>query len=370
MFISHANSGDQVKTAYIISNVYVDVTAKTASAARRKALAEGEKAAFKLLLKRLTRRIDHKRLPEMAGDKISGYVRDFSVSNEKNSQVRYLANLTYRFKPHAIRQFLRDSEIPFAETLSKSVLLLPVYQVAGAVALWDNPNPWRKAWEDRFKGEGVPKTKQSAKLVPMIFGNGDLTDIAMISAELAFKGDVQRLSAIAKRYGVAATLVVFGSLSSDMRGQPMLEVNISGGGTRNFKAFSTKIKANKGEGVDALLDRSVSEINSLIEDKWKHNNLLEFGRVGVVAVTLPINELIEWVDAKRRLTNVAVIETSELVLISRTEVRLNIHFIGGTKQLKLALDQVGILLEEQDGSWMMLLQPNVDSSLTKSVTMK
>ena len=52
----------------------------------------------------------------------------------------------------------------------------------------------------------------------MVFGNGDLADIATISAELAVKGDMQSLLAIAKKYQVAASLVVLANLRSTPQG--------------------------------------------------------------------------------------------------------------------------------------------------------
>ena len=91
------------KGVFTVANIHVDVTAKTASAARKKALEKGEKQAFNLLSKRLTMRIDHNRLPVLDPEQVSTYVKDFNVTNEKNSEVRYLANLTYRFKPNDIR---------------------------------------------------------------------------------------------------------------------------------------------------------------------------------------------------------------------------------------------------------------------------
>jgi hypothetical protein len=363
---------DQAQDVFTIANIQVDVTAKTAAAARKTALAAGEKEAFNALLKRLTLRIDHQRLPILDAKEISSYVQDFGVSNEKNSPVRYLADLTYRFKPRDIRLLLRDSDIQFAETLSKSMLVLPVYQVAGAVALWDDPNPWREAWADRSKTfQETKNSTEVAGLVPMLFGNGDLKDIATISAELVVKGDEQRLAAIAKRYGVATTLVVLGTLSTTNRGKPVLKVSISRyGKNENRKAFATDIVSLDGEGVDGLLKRSAVEISARIEDQWKANNLLEFERVGVMAVALPINSLGEWVDAKRRLAKVAVIENAELVLLSRTEIRLNIHFIGEAEQLKLALAQADMVLTEVDGSWIVKLQPQVKSGLKKRVKKK
>ena len=348
---------------FTVANIQVDVTAKTASAARKQALANGEKRSFELLLKRLTMRIDHQRLPVLEAKEISGYIQDFGVADEKNSAVRYLAKLTYRFKPRDIRFLLRDSDVQFAETRSKPILVLPVYQVAGAVSLWDDPNPWRQAWLQKSQAS------KAAGLVPMIYGNGDLKDIAIISAELAVKGDEQRLAAIAKRYNVATTLVVLGTLGSTNKGRPVLKVNILRyGKNENRQAFSTEMVAGEGEGVDALLSRAAIEISSRIEDQWKANNLLEFERLGVIAVALPIKSLPEWVDAKRRLSRVAVIENAELVLLSRTEVRLNIHFLGEAEQLKLALAQADMVLTEEEGSWIVKLQPQEKSNARKNVT--
>ena len=48
-----------------VAGVAVDVTADTAAQARERAIAEGERAAFRRLLERLTLRSDHSRLPEL-----------------------------------------------------------------------------------------------------------------------------------------------------------------------------------------------------------------------------------------------------------------------------------------------------------------
>ena len=361
-------AGAQTLDVFTVANIPVDVTAKTAAAARKQALADGEKCAFELLLKRLTTRIDHQRLPVLEAKEISSYVQDFGVANEKNSLVRYLANLTYRFKPRDIRFLLRDSDIPFAETRSKPILVLPVYQVAGAVSLWDDPNPWWQAWANRSKDTKSAKIVKIDGLMPMILASGDLTDISIIGAELAVKGDEQRLAAIAKRYRVATTMVALATLSSTSRGKPVLKISIFRyGENESRQAFSTEITAQQGEGIDALLNRAAVEIRARIEDQWKADNLLEFERADVVAVTLPITGLKHWVDAKRRLARVAVIENTELVLLSRNEVRLNIHYIGEAEQLKLALAQADMVLTKDEGNWIVKLQPPVKSGKMKRV---
>jgi len=357
---------DLSQDVFSVANIYVDVTDKTASAARKKALAIGERKAFDMLLKRLTLRIDYHRLPDLDAEKISTFIQDFGVTEEKNSEIRYLANLTYRFKPNVIRDLLRDSEVQFAETISKPILVLPVYQLAGAAYLWDNPNPWRDSWLSKF---GILKSKKKGQmvgLVPMLFGNGDLNDIATISAELAVKGDIKSLAAIARKYDVAKTLVAIAILKITARGTPVIEIQISRYDENSGKRlFTIQTKAREKEDVNALLKRTAMEVINRVEELWKVDNLLKFERVGVIAVTLPIDNLIEWVEAKRRLMKIAVIENIELVIFSRKEVRFNVHFIGDAEQLQLALAQLDMDLNEKESGWILGLQAITRSDVKK-----
>jgi len=357
---------DLSQDVFSVANIYVDVTDKTASSARKKALAIGERKAFDMLLKRLTLRIDYHRLPDLDAEKISTFIQDFGVTEEKNSEIRYLANLTYRFKPNVIRDLLRDSEVQFAETISKPILVLPVYQLAGAAYLWDNPNPWRDSWLSKL---GILKSKMKAQmvgLVPMLFGNGDLNDIATISAELAVKGDIKSLAAIARKYDVAKTLVAIAILKITARGTPVIEIQISRYDENSGKRlFTIQTKARENEDVNALLKRATMEVINRVEELWKVDNLLKFERVGVIAVTLPIDNLIEWVEAKRRLMKIAVIENIELVIFSRKEVRFNVHFIGDAEQLQLALAQLDMDLNEKESGWILGLQAITRSDVKK-----
>jgi hypothetical protein len=153
-------------------------------------------------------------------------------------------------------------------------------------------------------------------------------------------------------------------------GSLLFKVSISRyGKNESRQPFLTEIKGAEGEGVDSLLIRSAVEIKALIEDQWKAENLLKFESASVLAVALPINNLDEWVEAKRRLAKVAVIENAELVLLSRTKVWLNVHFIGEIEQLKLALAQVDMLLNKE-GGWLVKLQKHEKFGVKKSADTK
>jgi hypothetical protein len=346
------------QNVFEVSNVAVDVTAKAAAEARKQALVDGKTRAFNLLLKRLTLRIDHQILPKILANEIDAYINDFSVSNEKTSPVRYLAQLTFRFKSAAIRDFLNENGFSFAETVSKPVLVLPVFQTAGALILWDDPNPWREAWAKRYKKHG---------LVPTILPLGDLTDIAAIGAEQTMDGDLQRLNAIAQRYSAGDTLVVFGVLRVEAaKARRILEVYINRYG-RKFQEQTDVLTfaQEKNETLDDLLSRAVNEIALVVEDNWKRENLMQYSNFGIIPVILSISELKEWIQIRSRLNQVAVIRRAEIVLISKDEVRLNIHFFGDTGQLVLALEQADLKLFNENGIWVL-----ASESLSNSVVNK
>jgi hypothetical protein len=349
--IPGANAADSIFT---VADVAVDVTAKAAAKARVKAHAEGQKRAFERLLNRLTLATDRDRVPALDSAGVAELVASFEVEQEKTSSVRYLATLTVRFKPNAVRSFLRGYGIGFAETRSKPLLVLPVYELAGARALWDEPNPWRKAWLELPPSDG---------LVPMIHPKGDLRDIAMIGAEQAVAGDDGRLRAIAARYGAADVLIVLARIQAPVYtpgtplGPPTIQVTVRRLGTVLIEQtrIETFTPAND-ETMEDALRRAAKLVAAEVADGWKRSNRLRFDTGNVLMVTAPIRSLADWLEIQRRLAGVAFIRTSDLIYLSRHAARLRLHFIGDANQLAVALAQSDLGLDRGPVSWFLRLR--------------
>ncbi|MCW8836024.1 MAG: DUF2066 domain-containing protein [Rhodospirillales bacterium] len=329
---------------YEVRDVTVDVTAETAAKARELALAQGESAALEKLLERLTMRFDRERLPKPTRQELASLVRDFDVAEEKTSAVRYLARLNYRFKEDDVRALLRDHGVPFAETESKPVLILSVFERAGAVSMWDDPNPWRDTWKTMPPRVG---------LVPFVMPLGDLADIATIGHTQALEGDIQSLGAIAKRYGAADAVVAYAIMKHDpVRNGVLVEVFVTRYGTvQQEQTLVMTFFSRAGESEADMLRRAATEITAQVEDHWKRDNLLQFGNPAVLAARIPVQGLADWIEIRRRLGSVAVITRVDLVSLSRSEVQANLHFLGGVEQLSLALEQIDLSVNEEMGSW-------------------
>jgi hypothetical protein len=322
--------------AFTVRNVSVDRTAVSAAAAREAALLDGQRAAFRRLLERLVPQANYGRLPALSDARISDLVQNYEVQSERTSAVRYIATLTYRFKPDDVRTLLRNAGLPFAETYAKPFLVLPVLREEGVDLLWDQPNPWRDAWGRLPPVDG---------LAPLVLPKGDLADINMINAAQAHSGDDQRLTAIARRYGVSGVYVAEAELETVAGAPATLHVSLIGyGGASGEQTIVGSYTANPGEDPDAFLQRTAMAVTNEIEERWKGGQLLQFDHEARVTVVVNYDDISQWVGIRRRLADLALIRRTDLVSLTRRQAIVDIVYIGDDSQLRLALAQRDLAL--------------------------
>jgi hypothetical protein len=363
--IAFSDSSLAAKNVYTIAESKVDMTAKTAALARDKALFAGQAKAMQRLLARIALNEDISRLPKVNPALLADLVRDFEVIDEKTSKVRYLATLKVRFKSDAVRGLLRGYGIGFAETRSKPVLVLPIYEVSGAYSLWDNPNPWRASFLAQPSSDG---------LVPLIHPKGDLRDISLIGAEQAVRGNDKQLSAIAKRYGAVDVLVVIvrqhvgtpkSGLKADAKSEGAenkitkkpatahrLQVTMSRVGTTRLE--QTRLMSFDlvpGEPIEEGLKRAARAVVVQVEEGWKRANRLRFDTGTELTAEVPITSLADWLDIKKRLKQVAFVRRSDLIYISKKTARIRLNFLGDEDQLTVALSQSDLNLSRGPIYW-------------------
>ena len=329
---------------YTIRGVAVDATARTASLARRQALADGHSQAFNRLMARFVPRDRLAEVPPQSPGAIAALVGNFEVEEEKSSSVRYLARLTFRFNRRAVRAVLRTAGLPFAESGSRPLLVLPVFRSAGLNLLWDKPNPWLAAWSAMPLSEG---------LVPLVVPSGDLVDVAAISAEQALEGAAPRLSEIAGRYKAAGVMVAVATLGRDPSDDsPVLQVALIRHGAG--EPAPAEIKNFRGAPETSTADMMAAAARATeegIQEEWKRENLLRFDRQNELTVIVPLRKLTDWVRTERALRRVSVVQSSTLVSLSRRRATVRLRYLGEQSRLKLALARRDLHLEEGAADW-------------------
>lgn len=335
----HAQSDE----LFTISDIAVDKQADTAAKARELALAEGYDEAFRRLLERLVPQDKMNLVPKLETKALTALVRDFEVTDEKTSAVRYLAKLRIRFERQSVRAVLRDARVPYAETQSKPMVVLPLLHRAGITLLWDRPNTWLKAWTT------VP---MRGGLVPMIVPKGGLGDLRIISAAQAARRDPARINDIARSYHAAGALIVTARPHASQ-----VSVTVRRSDDRQNRAWQTVIRRREGESDGDLMRRAASETATFIQEQWKRENLLRFDQQNQISVVVPLEELTQWVSVRRRVEDLAFVSKAELVGISRTEAKLLLSYVGDEQQLKTAMAQKDMRLSREDDSWFLYYTP-------------
>jgi hypothetical protein len=339
---------------YTVVDVPVDVTAETAADARDRALLLGQREAFRRLLRRLALDADELRVRVDDGT-LATVVRAIEVGNERASTVRYLANLTVHFNQAAVRDYFETLGLAFADTRPRPVLVLPVYRVGRVTSLFDDPNPWRQAWVRH-----VPQDT----LVPFALPLGDLADLGQISGEQALAGDLRRLDALVRRYGAGEVLVAGAGLNFDAdTGLPSVDLTLQKFGGSDETVIVDRLVGSERDQVAALLAQAVARVTSEIEAAWKRDSAIRDGQGdSALAVSVAIESLDEFVEIRRRLSGIGLIVKVEVAELSRREARLKLRYRGEPQQLKTALANRDLDLDEAATEWQLRLVVDAGSN--------
>ncbi|MGF1457262.1 MAG: DUF2066 domain-containing protein [Alphaproteobacteria bacterium] len=380
---------------YVVEGVDVDATADNAANARKVAHSQGWRKAFEVLLRRMTRPEDWPFLPSLSDARVTDLGAGLRIEDERNSQNRYLARITYTFKPQAVREALVTVGIPFSETPSAPLLVLPILERNGRLHLWEQPNPWLDVWTNR------PDTND---LVPIVAPLGDLTDIAALSPEEAIEADWLRLQPLAERYGAGAVLLVVAvetpvgsSVPGDpfARGQAGASEPLSasaegiepGAGTQTegeprsaampvtgsidedtvrlqlgivrvdrntripFESVAQGSSAARVSDAASVYRRAMDEVMGLVSRDWKSRTLVDFASRFQMDATVRLASIRDWTDIQARLEKIPTVVAFETDALSFRGAEIRVTFVGTVDQLALSLDQGGLMLSGEKGYW-------------------
>ncbi|MGH6904002.1 MAG: DUF2066 domain-containing protein [Geminicoccaceae bacterium] len=327
-----------------VSGIPVDATAADAVAAREEALLQGQIEGLRRLLRRLVPAAEHDRLPVVGAGQIQGYVANFEIADERVSADRYLAQLTVGYEPDAVRELLQGAALPYAETVSMPLVVLPVYRAADGPRLWPDGNPWWQAWADHLDTE---------RLLRLVLPLGDLQDMATVTADAALAGDTAALAALAARYGGEDVLVASATPRGFGDAAPALELEMRRGGIGQANPPETVV-ARPGETLEELMAEAVVGLQDSLDERWKDPNLLRYDQLGTMVVDIPIARLSDWVEISRGLQGLSEVDQVDVTMFARDNVRAQIHYIGDQIRFEEALGRLGLALSREGESWRLL----------------
>ena len=345
---------------FTVRIVPVDATAVNVTKAREQGLLAGRITAFWKVIERLVAPEDLERVPEPTAGEVIIMVRDFSISGERSSAVRYLAEMSVRFHPGPVRALLRAAGVPFTETVSKPLVVVPLYReyAGGRLMLWEDPNPWRIAWTDPASENG---------LVPFVLPLGDIDDLTTLSVEQAVAGDSAALDALAARYETGGTLIAAAEISAEaaipteapgeegeVAADEVISVLLTL--TARHRDLPTEqvvvsYTGEPGEVHEDVLAGAARAAAAMVENTWKAPNRVAYDSTTEITALIPLTGIQNWVSVKNQLETVPLIERLDLQAITRDRAQVTLVYAGDVGQFNLALAQKDLAVVLQGGVW-------------------
>ena len=254
----------ETSTAFTVEGVEVDVTAKNAVLAREQALEQAQEKAYQMLAERLLSPEEVASLKVPDPITLSSLIQDFEVTKEQVSKLRYKGVYTVRFRPNAMKSRMAADGKTLPDLNKKPVLVLPVFQSAAGIQLWDEANLWMAAWR------AMPTDK--SLIQPTVLPLGDAQDMAQVQDNAGLDIDPMAVQQMATRYGADDVALLMASLEQGQSASAALQVSIYNNGFEG-PVFVQKMKIEKEaqETDDAFYARAAGKVKALLRTDWKAN---------------------------------------------------------------------------------------------------
>ncbi len=332
---------------FTVENVQVDVTDKDAAAAREKAFPQAQQAAFLQLAQKLMTEDEMKRFKAPDDITLGSMIRDYEMSDEHLSSVRYVGTYTFRFKGDAVRAYLGKQNLTYTDVPSKTLLVLPFYQWGSKTVLWGDDNPWLAAW--------TRQGPSSKGLVPLAVPLGDAQDVADIGDKDAFTYDRTNLQHMMGRYNATEAAIALAAVqwgADAGAGQVPHELNVQIYRTdHNGPEFVTSLKvaSQPNDTLNALYDRAADAVRAALQHDWKARTATnpvaeQAAPSSTMTVRIRFAGMAQWVETQKALRAAPGVSGVKVLSLKPDAANVEFAFAGTEDRLRLALAQADITL--------------------------
>jgi hypothetical protein len=343
------------ESPYTVDKISVDVTDKSAVAAKNKAVAEAGEQALYTVLSRVVPFSALAQLPALPPQTADALVNGLSIRKEQYSTTRYIATLDIILNEQGVKQLLAAYGIPTNDARAPMISVLPVTLDGDKVKAGNDA--WRQAWLDIDVTNGLTPAN-------VLRPRPDL-EAGTVRAVLA--GDTSAYASLQGQYGSAPLVVAVGEPVGG--GQFVTRLaGADGVGRINYG----RIDQVGGENNNAAARDAAAFAYAIIENRWKAMQSLggavaparyEDGTSApaepqgepprnVIAV-VPFSGLKEWQDIRSRLVHVPGIQGLEVNSLSPRMASITFDYAGSLGVLQKVLGDYGFAFENRDENFVL-----------------
>ncbi len=317
--------------------IKVDVSDTSASIARDKAMNSATRAAVTAVAKRISTSDGAKKISEMTDAQLINFVKETSVLNEKNSDVRYIADLKIIINEELLKQYMQEREIPLLAKTNTSILIIPIFRefADDTPMLWETDNPWKQAWDNSTLSSAI-------KFVPI---SNSATNVSIINAEKASVTDKSSLENIANA-NQATDVYVLDASYNGIEGLTIIATSLSD------ERFEINVNGTKSSGAE-LFNQAVVETRNQIEQRILTSKINKDVQENELTVLYPFSSLGRWIMAEQKIKRIPEITNMEVQAMAPGKAQFKILYTSSFENIQRSLHAQGYILEN-GGDYMIL----------------
>ncbi len=331
---------------YTVAKFYLRATASDAVQAKKKAIAEGEIRAFRVLLKRLTAYDNYYKLPKLRRKLVQQMIAGVSVRKERNSRTEYLATFDFRFRPTAVQKLLQSHNVPFSDKQALPTVLVPVFHSEDeSKNKASRQRMWRKAWS-------TLDLKNAIAAITLGQVKAALTP-EKLSAVLS--GDADAFDELYRDYGVERFVLAVAKTTEDKK---KLSVRLIGKDAVGALDLTRSYRIPE-DYIEDATDLAAEISLAIFEERWKianadgTNEVADTATSEAVLMTVEFSGFREWQKIRARLSKVPGIGEFDVSSLSARGADITLSYPGGAQGLSQILAAHNLVLENIDGSWIL-----------------
>jgi hypothetical protein len=334
----------QDERVFTVGNYPVEARAQDAVTAKERAIAEGQQAAFRSLLKRLTPVTSYKALAALKSVPAANLISGISVRSERNSTTSYTATLDFSFDSRQVRDLLRQRGIPYLDEQARETAVVLLVQPLGAATAGSlTAAAWREAWNGLDLGNGLTPVvlhDRPAALTP-----------EMVKAAASNPEAPLRAIAVLAKSGQALLAIAEPDLAARR-----LHVTLSG--VDGVGSFVLK-RTWRMDPADPAYAAELAAVVALrtLEGRWKASRgraaapLAGVGPMEMVQIYVEFRDQQDWIRMRRQLEDMPGVADFTVGGLSGRAANVALRYPGGGAALSGALETVGIGLRGSAGAW-------------------
>ncbi|HVZ06124.1 MAG TPA: DUF2066 domain-containing protein [Hyphomicrobium sp.] len=339
--------------AYTVGNYPVEATAANAVAAKQQALADGQQAAFRSLLKRIVPVTAYKQLTRVSDVKAANIISGVTVRSERNSATAYIASLDFSFQPDAVRSILSQQNIPFVDEQAAPITVVTTLMQGNPPSAVNDLGIWRRAWT----GLDLDHTITPVKIANL------KQDIHTDTVKSLLAGDDAGLRAMNEAYGTK--LIVMAVAEPDMASK-RLTVTLAGRDNVGTILLKRIYRISDGD-LDYASQLAAVVSLGVLEGRWK---AIKSGRSQQAAANVPVWEATtgsgeqvtlvaefassgQWDQIRAQLLDTPGVDGLNIQSVSDRDADVSLTYPGGARRLATALSTRGLNLISTPEGWVL-----------------